>query len=292
MTNFGGIILAGGNATRLNPSTKSVNKHLLPVYDKPMIYYSMSILLSSGISDITIVCKDSDIENIKRVIGDEKYLGLNINFAVQNEPKGLPHAIFEGFKKSKHMHNLTVLGDNFIFGSEFFTKVYKDLQNDISSTIYLKKINNYSNLGVALINEKNEITNFVEKPNSRNNNYQVITGLYKFTNLFLEAYESISPSKRNEYEIIDIFKFQNDLGFLDYVEIGRGTTWYDVGTYDDLNSCANFVREVQSRQKMLVCSPHEIAFRRGLITEKLFREFINKNEFTDYGKLLSKNINF
>ena len=292
MNNYGGIILAGGNATRLYPSTQSVNKHLLPVYDKPMIYYSMSILLSSGISDLTIVCKESDIEDIKRVIGDERYLGVNINFAIQNEPKGLPHAIYEGFQKSLHSHNLTVLGDNFIFGSEFFSKVHEDLQNDTSSTIYLKKINDYSHLGVALLNEKKEISDFFEKPNSKNNNYKVITGLYKFTNLFLEAYENISPSKRNEYEIVDIFKFQNNLGFLNYIEIGRGTTWYDVGTYDDLNSCSNFVREVQNKQKMLVCSPHEIAFTKGLITEEVFKEYINKNDFTDYGKLLSKNAEF
>ena len=141
MNNYGGIILAGGNATRLYPSTQSVNKLLLPVYYKPMIYYSRSILLSSGISDLTIVCKESDIEDIKRVIGDERYLGVNINFAIQNEPKGLPHAIYEGFQKSLHSHNLTVLGDNFIFGSEFFSKVHEDLQKDTSSTIYLKKIN-------------------------------------------------------------------------------------------------------------------------------------------------------
>ena len=147
-------------------------------------------------------------------------------------------------------------------------------------------------MGVALENEKKEISDFFEKPNSKYNNYKVITGLYKFTNLFLEAYENISPSKRNEYEIVDIFKFQNNLGFLNYIEIGRGTTWYDVGTYDDLNSCSNFVREVQNKQKMLVCSPHEIAFTKGLITEEVFKEYINKNDFTDYGKLLSKNAEF
>lgn len=288
MNKFGGIILAGGNATRLYPATKSVNKHLLPIYDKPMIYYSLSILLSSGIDDITVVCKEKDIENLSVVIGEEKYLGVNINFAIQNQPMGLPHAIYEGFQNSNFQNNLTVLGDNFIFGSDFYTKVTDDLKSNLWSTIYLKKLNKYSEFGVALVNEENQITNFIEKPKTKDKNFQVITGLYKFNHLFIEAFENSSPSKRNEYEIIDILMYHNNSSALKHIEIGRGTTWYDVGTYNDLNSCSNFIKEVQNRHNMLVCSPHEIAFRRGLISEEVFNEFINIHINTDYGKSLLK----
>lgn len=292
MKEFGGIILAGGNATRLHPSTKSVNKHLLPIYDKPMIYYSLSILLSSGIEDITIVCKENDIEHFNKVIGEEKYLGVNINFAVQNEPKGLPHAIYNGFQNSNFQNNFVVLGDNFIFGSDFYSKINTDLKNNLKSTIYLKKINKYSQFGVALINEENQIADLIEKPQTKNKNFQVITGLYKFNQLFIEAFENSSPSNRNEYEIVDILKYLNNQSSLEYIEIGRGTSWYDVGTYNDLNSCSNFIREVQNRHKMLVCSPHEIAFNNGFVSEDVFIEFINININTDYGKGLLKSSNY
>ena len=287
MKNFGGIVLAGGNATRLNPSTLSVNKHILPVYDKPMIYYSLSVLISAGIRDITIVCKNSDIDNLKKIIGDEKYLGIDIRYAIQNEPKGLPHAMIEGFKASNFENNLIVLGDNFIFGSEFFNKVESELQNFNNSTIFLKKMSNYSEFGVAAV-KKNKIYDFVEKPKNRNVDYQVIIGLYKFNKEFISAYENIAPSKRNEYEIIDIFKILNDSDSLSYFEIGRGTTWYDVGTYDDLISCSNFVKEVQDRQKLSVCSPHEISFNKNLISKETFKEFIKINKETDYIKNLEK----
>lgn len=287
MEKIGGILVAGGNAKRLYPSTISINKHLLPVYDKPMIYYSLSILLLAGIKDITIICKEKDIEEIKKVIGDEKYLGVDISYSVQNNASGIPDAIEKGFKENEFSENLVVLGDNFIHGSNFFNLLEKNLsQKNTGCQIYTQQLADQINFGVVELNQKKEIIKLIEKPSKNNINYFTIIGLYKFSELYLEAFDYIKVSKRGEYEIIDILKFYNENNLLNVNNIGRGTTWFDMGTYNDLDDCANFVRAIQSRQNKLICSPHEIALNKNLISSEDFSDFIETSIQSDYIKLL------
>ena len=199
MKKFGGIVLAGGNATRLSPTTLVVNKHFLPVFDKPMIYYSLSILLLSGITEITFVCKKEDIERFKLIIGDEKYLGINLNFSIQEQPVGLPDAIAKGFANSNFNNNLVVLGDNFIHGSNFFDNLKNDLLKfPDKCSIYTQKLSNQNNFGVVELDDNGNLINLIEKPKENKNNYSTIIGLYKFTNIFLEAFKEISPSTRGD----------------------------------------------------------------------------------------------
>jgi len=289
MTNYGGIVLAGGNATRLNPTTMVLNKHLLPVYDKPMIFYSISIVMLAGINEITIVCKKQDVENFQTLLGDEKYLGININFSVQDNPIGLPDAIAKGFEKSKLKDNLVVLGDNFIHGSNFFNQLGKNLtEYPEKCSIFTQKLLNQKNFGVAELDENGEIVNLIEKPKENKSNYSTIIGLYKFTNVFTEAYKEISPSSRGEYEIIDILKYINNIGQLNFFDLGRGITWFDMGTNEDLYNCSNYTRSLQSKQQQLVCSPHEIALNKNLISKETFEEFLYVSKESDYINNLKK----
>lgn len=289
MKKFGGIVLAGGNATRLSPTTMVVNKHFLPVYDKPMIFYSLSILLLTGINDITIVCKKEDVKNFQTLLGDEKYLGININFSVQENPIGLPDAAAKGFEKSKLTDNLVVLGDNFIHGSNFFEQLKNNLyEHPDRCSIFTQKLSNQKSFGVAEIDENGEIVNLIEKPKENKSNYSTIIGLYKFTDVFIDAFKEISPSKRGEYEIIDILKYINNIGQLDFVGLGRGTTWFDMGTNEDLYNSTNFVRSLQSKQQQLVCSPHEVALNKNLISKETFEEFLNISKESDYVNNLKK----
>lgn len=289
MNNFGGIVLAGGNATRLHPTTKVVNKHFLPVYDKPMIFYSLSILLLTGINEITLVCKQEDVKKFQTLIGPEKYLGINVNFSVQNNPIGLPDAIEKGVQKSILKDNLVVLGDNFIHGSNFFDQLRINLfENHDSCKIFTQKVLNQNRFGVAELNENGEIVNLIEKPKVNKSNYSTIIGLYKFTEIFNEAYKEITPSKRGEYEIIDILKYINNIDKLEVSDLGRGTTWFDMGTNEDLYNSSNFVRSLQSKQQQLICSPHEIALNKKLISRETFEEFLYTSKESDYINSLKK----
>lgn len=289
MKKFGGIVLAGGNAVRLNPATMVVNKHFLPVYDKPMIFYSLSILLLTGINEITIVCKKNDVENFQTLLGDEKYLGININFSVQENPIGLPDAAVKGFEKSKFENNLVVLGDNFIHGSNFYDQLRKNLSKyPDRCSIFTQKLSDQKSFGVAELNENGEIVNLIEKPKENKSNYSTIIGLYKFTNVFIDAFKEISPSQRGEYEIIDILKYINNIGQLDLFVLGRGTTWFDMGTNEDLYNSSNFVRSLQSKQQQMICSPHEVALNKNLISKETFEEFLNISKESDYINNLKK----
>ena len=289
MKKFGGIVLAGGNATRLSPTTLVVNKHFLPVFDKPMIYYSLSILLLSGITEITFVCKKEDIERFKLIIGDEKYLGINLNFSIQEQPIGLPDGIAKGFANSNFENNLVVLGDNFIHGSNFFDNLKNDLLKfPDKCSIYTQKLSNQNNFGVVELDENGNLINLIEKPKENKNNYSTIIGLYKFTNIFEEAFKQISPSIRGEYEIVDVLNYINKLDQLDVANLGRGTTWFDMGTNEDLYNSSNFIRSLQSKQHQMICSPHEIALNKNLISREVFEEFLLTSVESDYIKNLKK----
>lgn len=202
---------------------------------------------------------------------------------------GLPDAAAKGFEKSKLEDNLVVLGDNFIHGSSFFEPLKKSLyEHPNVCSIFTQKLLNQKNFGVLELDKKGEIINIIEKPKENKSSYSTIIGLYKFTSVFTEAFKEISPSNRGEYEIIDILKYINNIGQLDFMDLGRGTTWFDMGTNEDLFDCSNYVRSLQSRQQQLVCSPHEIALNKNLISKETFEEFLHVSKESDYINNLKK----
>ena len=252
----GGILLAGGAGTRLLPSTSYLNKHLIPIYDKPMIYYSLSILLLSGIKQITVVCNVNETEEFKKLLGNGEEFGVEIKYSTQESPEGIPHGISKALEINNFDKFITVLGDNFVFGEKFFTRLETIFNNSENCSIFSQTVKNPENFGVIKINESNEIDSIVEKPDIFVSNKAII-GIYIFNSNFQNIFSNIKKSKRGEFEITDIIKeynFEN----VDHVEIGRGTAWFDMGTTEDFYSTGSFVRTIQERQGLLVCSPMKL----------------------------------
>jgi len=284
---YGGILLAGGYGTRLLPTTSYLNKHLIPIYDKPMIYYSLSVLLLSGIRNITLVCNENEVQIFRELLGDGEELGMEINYSMQNAPEGIPHAISTALEIGKYDKFLTVLGDNFIFGEKFFTRLEGIFSDTVNCSIFSQNVKNPENFGVIKTDDKGKINNIIEKPDSFISNKAII-GLYIFNEEFNDKFSKIKKSSRNEFEITDLikeYKYEN----VNHIEIGRGTAWFDMGTTEDFYTTGSFVRTIQERQGLLVCSPHEIAFRNNWITENDLNNYIKKIDGSEYSEHL-KNI--
>ena len=214
MTITKGIILAGGSGTRLSPLTKSVNKQLLPLYDKPLIFYPLSILMLSGIRNILIIINPGQEKNFSNLLGNGKRYGLNINYKIQNKPRGISDAFMLGEKFIKKDNVALILGDNFFYGQSLTEKLFKAKKREFGATIFIKEVRNPENFGVALIKDY-KITNIVEKPKKFISN-QAITGLYFFDNKVIEFAKKINPSKRNELEITDVLKAYQKINELHY----------------------------------------------------------------------------
>ncbi len=281
----GAIILSGGFGTRLSPTTKALNKHFLPIYDKPMIFYSLSIAMLSGIKDIVIVCSESDEQAFRKILGNEKFLGINLKFSIQKSPKGLPDGISAGLRNSEFDNNQIVLGDNFLYGREIFRLIENDIL-DFKPKIYVQKVKDSSNFGVVEIDSDNNLVNIIEKPKSKSENYFAITGIYLFDNNFNEYFKSISISDRDEFEIVDILKKYLLSNNLNFTKLGRGTAWFDMGSYDDFLTTSNFVNTIQTKQNILICSPHEIALRKGWIDFDKIDEYVATINNSEYGEAL------
>ena len=279
-----GVILAGGFGTRLAPTTIAVNKHLLTIYDKPMIFYSLSNLLLAGCTEILVVSTDDGCNNIPKVLGNGDHLGIKIDYIVQDSPKGIPSAINECKEHINNDEFWVTLGDNFIFGSRI-DEIFKKANNDKSSSIFIKEVGNINGLGEATI-KSNRITNFEEKPNRDTKGYAV-TGLYKFDKRFFEYFKTIKPSKREETEIIDILSQYNKVDNLNYHLFGRGVSWVDAGTNDQLLLVSNFVKNLQTLNRSLVCSPEQIALNLGYINSDKILKYIDlKYSNSEYGESL------
>ena len=289
-TNTGGILLCGGAGTRLFPTTQYTNKHLIPIYDKPMVYYSFSILLLSGIKKITIVCNKNESEIFKKLLGDGEEFGVELIYTEQDSPKGIPDAISKALEVNNYDKFLVVLGDNFVFGEKFFTRFENIYDENVYSTIFSQRVKNPEEFGVVEVDSiSNNIISIEEKPNKFISNKAVI-GLYIFNNDFGKYFDEINLSRRNEYEIVDIikkYKFEN----INHHEIGRGTAWFDMGTTEAFYNCSLFVRTIQERQGLLVCSPHEIAYRNEWITEEELENYIKSIAGSEYSENLSKIFN-
>ena len=287
MNNSGGVLLTGGYGTRLFPNTKVVNKHLLPIYDKPMVYYSLSILMLTGIREITIVCNPKDEPFYNDLLGNGKNLGININYSLQDSPEGIPHAINTALEVNFFDRFMVVLGDNFLYGRDFFSNLESNFISSEKPSIYYQKVRNPELFGVIKWDEDN-ILDIIEKPSQYISNDAVI-GVYIFDSNFKNHFQKLKKSTRNEFEIVDLIK-DYQLENIDSHYVGRGTAWFDMGSNDDFFNCSQFVKTIQDRQGLLLCSPHEIAYRKGWIGFDEIIKSIEKYKNSEYATTLERTI--
>ena len=269
-----GIILAGGMGTRMSPLTKAVNKQLLPIYDKPLIFYPLSILMLAKIKDILIIVNKGQLEQYKKIIPNGKKLGIKINYLEQDKPKGLPDAFILGEKFIGKQNVAMILGDNFFYGQSLTSKLEKSLTHKNGARIFLKKVNKPENYGIAKI-KKNQIEKIVEKPRKFISDY-AITGLYFFDNNVYKYAKTLKSSKRGELEITDLLNIYKKNKKLRFEHIGRGAVWSDAGKIDDMTNVSSFVQSVEKVQGIKIACLEEIS---------LFKKWISK-------KTISKNIKF
>ena len=281
-----GIILAGGTGTRLSPLTKSVNKQLLPLYDKPLIFYPLSILMLAGIKNVLIIVNNGQEKNFFNILGNGKRYGINIKYKVQKKPRGIADAFILGKNFIKKDNVALILGDNFFYGQSLTTKLLKAKSHKSGATVFLKIVRNPESFGVAVI-KKLQISKIVEKPKKFISN-QAITGLYFFDNKVVQIASKVKPSKRNELEITDVLKSYQSKNNLNYEEIGRGAIWSDAGKIKDLTNLSNFVHSVEKVQNVKIACLDEIALNQKWINKKQLNENIKFYGNCDYANYLNK----
>ena len=283
-----GIILAGGRGTRMSPLTKAINKQLLPIFDKPLIFYPLSILMLSKIKDILIIVNKGELSQYKKIIPNGKNLGIKITYAEQSEPKGLPDAFIIGEKFIGSDNVALILGDNFFYGQNLTTQLlnYKKLKK--GAKIILHKVKKPDQYGVAKINNKYKVTYIKEKPKKFISDL-AITGLYFFDNLVCKYSKLLKPSKRGELEIVDLINKYKKKGNLKASLLGRGGAWLDTGSIDDFYKTSAFVSAIEKRQGLKVACIEEIALSNGWINEREINnqiKFYGKCEYSEYLKNL------
>ena len=285
-----GIILAGGHGTRMSPLTKAVNKQLLPIYDKPLIYYPLSILMLAKIKDILIIVNKSQLDQFKKILPEGKNLGIKINYAEQKYPRGLPEAFTIGEKFIGKNNVALILGDNFFYGQNLTEKLKNCTKLQSGAKIFLHPVSNPSQYGVVKINSKNKILKIIEKPKNYLSNL-AITGLYFFDNNVIKYTRSLKPSKRNELELVDILKKYNKKNKLSVEWIGRGGAWLDTGSIKDFYDASSFVSALENRQGLKIACLEEIAYTNHWIKNKQIKsaiKFYGKSDYSNYLKKLIK----
>ena len=283
-----GIILAGGKGTRMSPLTKAINKQLLPIFDKPLIFYPLSILMLSKIKDILIIVNKGELSQYKKIIPNGKNLGIKITYAEQSEPRGLPDAFIIGEKFIGSDNVALILGDNFFYGQNLTNQLlnYKKLKK--GAKIILHKVKKPDQYGVAKINKKYKVTHIKEKPKKFISDL-AITGLYFFDNLVCKYSKLLKPSKRGELEIVDLINKYKKKGNLKASLLGRGGAWLDTGSIDDFYKTSAFVSAIEKRQGLKVACIEEIALANGWIKEREINnqiKFYGKCEYSEYLKNL------
>jgi glucose-1-phosphate thymidylyltransferase len=282
-----GIILAGGKGTRMSPLTKAVNKQLLPIYDKPLIYYPLSILMLAKIKDILIIINKGQLNQYKKLIPDGKKLGIKITYLEQDQPRGLPDAFVIGEKFIGNENVAMILGDNFFYGQNLTSKLLKNTRLKKGAKVVLHRVPKPESFGVAKINKQNHIIDIKEKPKKFLSDL-AITGLYFFDNKVINYSKKLKPSKRGEVEIVDLLKIYKSKKLLSAEIIGRGGAWLDTGSIEDFYKTSAFVSAIENRQGLKIACIEEIALNNNWINKKDIKQSIKFYGNCDYSKYLAK----
>ncbi len=280
-----GIILAGGSGSRLQPATFAVNKQLLPVYDKPMIYYPMSVLMLAGIRDVLIISSPEHISGFKNLLGDGGTFGLRVSYAVQPKPEGVAQALLIGREFIGGSSVMLVLGDNIFFGSGLASMVKSAAENEKGATIFAYSVEDPERYGVVKFDAQGKPVELIEKPKVSTTPW-AITGLYVYDNRAVEIASKLKPSARGELEITDVNKAYLELEDLQVKRLGRGYAWFDTGTHDALLEASGFIRVIQKRQGIQVACLEEIAYANGFIDTQSVKRRGEGMANTDYGRYL------
>lgn len=281
-----GIILAGGKATRLYPITKSISKQLLPIYDKPMIYYPLSVLMLAGIKDILVISTPEALGSFKALLGDGKDFGVKISYAIQPKPGGIGQAFVIGEEFIAGQKVCLILGDNLFYGDRLSAALQKASRKKEGATIFGYPVNNPKEYGVIGLDSKDKIVSIEEKPKNPKSKWAV-TGLYFYDKNIVKIAKSVKPSKRGEVEITDINKVYLRQKKLDVQFLGRGCAWLDTGTYESLIEASIFIKTIQERQGLKIGCIEEVAYRMGFISKKQL-EKLAQGFKTEYGLYLKK----
>jgi len=285
-----GIILAGGKGTRLSPLTKVLNKQLLPLYDKPIIFYPLSVLMLAGIKEILIITNKGDTPLFKKILGNGKNFGIKIIYKEQKKPNGLPEAFIIGKKFIKNQSVALILGDNFFYGQGFTNRIKEKIKENRGATIFTYTVNNPGDYGIIELDKNNRIKNILEKP-KKTKSRLAITGFYLFDKNVINFSKRLKPSKRKELEIVDLIKMYFKRKTLDAEFMGRGSAWLDTGNVQNLNETAQFISSIERRQGLKIGCLEEIAYINKWISKKNIIKsikFYGDCEYSEYLKNLIK----
>ena len=280
-----GIILAGGMGTRMSPLTKAVNKQLLPLYDKPLIYYPLSVLMLAGIKKILIIVNKGQLNQFRKILPEKNNLGISLEYKEQKRPGGLPEAFTIGEKFINKDSVSLILGDNFFYGQSLTKILKKNINLKSGAKVFIHPVKNPQLYGVATLNKNNKVSKLIEKPKKTNSNLAV-TGLYFFDNKVVELTKKLKPSKRGELEIIDLLNIYKKKKKLKAELIGRGGSWLDTGNIKDFNDASNFIATIESRQGLKIACLEEIALKNNWIKAKQLKDSIKFYGNCDYSKYL------
>lgn len=283
--NTKGIVLAGGSGSRLHPITKGVSKQLLPLYDKPMIYYSLSVLMLSGIRDVLVITTPEDEKPFKRLLGNGEAFGISISYKIQAKPDGLAQAFIIGEDFIGSDNVCLILGDNIFYGANFSSKLLEAKKREAGATIFGYQVKDPERFGIVEYDKEMNVLSIEEKPDNPRSNY-AITGLYFYDNDVVQIAKGIKPSKRGELEITDVNQVYLDRNDLKMEILGRGFAWLDTGTHDTLMAAGSFIQTIEHRQGFKIACLEEIAFNNGWLSIDDLLEAGNSMSKTDYGQYI------